>query len=61
MNFDLSKEQEMIRREVRKFAQTEIAPVASELDEKEEFSVELTRKMGEIGLFGTFVAEEYDG
>ena len=61
MNFDLSKEQEMIRREVRKFAQTEILPVASELDEKEEFSAELTRKMGEIGLFGTFVSEEYDG
>ena len=52
MDFDLSKEQEMIRREVRKFAQSEIAPVASELDEKEEFSAELTRKMGEIGLFG---------
>lgn len=61
MNFDLSKEQEMIRREVRKFAQTEIFPVASELDEKEEFSAELTRKMGEIGLFGAFVSEEYDG
>ena len=61
MNFDLSKEQEMIRREVRKFAQTEIMPVASELEEKEEFSAELTRKMGEIGLFGTFVSEEFDG
>jgi len=61
LNFDLSKEQEMIRREVRKFAQTEILPVASELDEKEEFSAELTRKMGEIGLFGTFVSEEFDG
>lgn len=61
MNFDLSKEQEMIRREVRKFAQSEISPIASELDEKEEFSVELTRKMGKIGLFGAFVSEEYDG
>lgn len=61
MDFDLTKEQEMIRREVRKFAQNEIAPVAIELDEKEEFSPELTRKMGEIGLFGMFVSEEYDG
>ena len=61
MDFDLTKEQEMIRKEVRKFAQTEIAPVASELDETETFSVELTRKMGEIGLFGMFVPEEYDG
>ncbi len=61
MNFDLSNEQEMIRREVRKFAQKEIAPVAVELDEKEEFSVELTRKMGDIGLFGMFVSEKYEG
>ncbi len=61
MDFDLTKEQEMIRKEVRKFAQSEIAPVAQELDEKEEFSVELTRKMGEIGLFGMFVSEKYDG
>ena len=61
MDFDLSKEQEMIRREVRKFAQKEIQPVAAELDEKEEFSPELTRKIGEIGLFGMFVSEMYDG
>ena len=61
MDFDLTKEQEMIRREVRRFAQSEIAPVADELDEREEFSSELTRKMGEIGLFGMIVPETYDG
>jgi len=61
MDFDLSREQEMIRKEVRKFAKSEIAPVAPELDEREEFSPELTRKMGEIGLFGIFVSEKYDG
>jgi alkylation response protein AidB-like acyl-CoA dehydrogenase len=61
LEFDLTKEQEMIRKEVRKFAQSEIAPIAQELDEKEEFSTELTRKMGEIGLFGMFVSEKYDG
>ena len=61
MDFDLSKEQEMIRKEVRKFAQSEIAPVAADLDDKEEFSAELTRKIGEIGLFGMFVSEAYDG
>ncbi len=61
MDFDLTKEQEMIRKEVRNFAQSEIAPLAPELDEKEAFSVELTKKMGEIGLFGMFVSESYDG
>ncbi|MDL2269841.1 acyl-CoA dehydrogenase family protein [Desulfosarcina sp. OttesenSCG-928-A07] len=61
MDFDLTREQEMIRKEVRKFAQTEIAPLAAELDENEAFSIPLTRKMGEIGLFGMFVPETYDG
>lgn len=61
MDFDLTKEQEMIRKEVRKFAQKEIAPIAGELDEKEAFSESLTRKMGEIGLFGMFVSEAYEG
>jgi short/branched chain acyl-CoA dehydrogenase len=61
LNFDLTTEQKMIRREVKKFSESEIAPVAPELDENEEFSAELTRKMGEIGLFGMFVSEEYEG
>jgi alkylation response protein AidB-like acyl-CoA dehydrogenase len=61
VDFDLTKEQEMIRKEVRRFAQSEIAPVALELDENEKFSCELTKKMGEIGLFGMFVSEMYDG
>ncbi len=61
MDFDLNKEQEMIRREVRRFAEQEIAPVAAELDKQEEFSAALTRKMGEIGLFGMFVSEAYEG
>jgi short-chain 2-methylacyl-CoA dehydrogenase len=61
LDFDLNKEQEMIRREVRRFAEQEIAPVAGELDKQEAFSVELTRKMGEIGLFGMFVSEAYEG
>ncbi len=61
MDFDLTKEQEMIRKEVRRFAEKEIAPLAAELDKEEAFSAELTRKMGEIGLFGMFVSEAYDG
>lgn len=61
MDFDLTREQEMIRKEVRHFAEKEIAPVALDLDEKEAFSPDLTRKMGEIGLFGMFVPETYDG
>ena len=61
MDFDLNKEQEMIRREVRRFAESEIVPIAQELDETETFSAELTQKMGEIGLFGMVVSEDYEG
>jgi len=61
VDYDLSREQEMIRKEVRRFAESEILPVAAELDEQEAFSAALTRKMGEIGLFGMFVSEAYDG
>jgi len=61
VDFDLSKQQEMIRKEVRKFAEKEIAPIAGELDDTETFSPLLTKKMGEIGLFGMFVSEKYGG
>ena len=61
LNFDLDPELESIRKMVRAFAEKEIAPVAEELDEKEEFSVALTRRMGELGLFGPFVSEDYGG
>jgi alkylation response protein AidB-like acyl-CoA dehydrogenase len=61
LNFDLTEEQNLTRQAVRDFAEKEIAPLAVELDEKEEFSVELTLKMGELGLLGCFVPEEYGG
>jgi alkylation response protein AidB-like acyl-CoA dehydrogenase len=61
LNFDLAEEQLMLRRMVRSFAEKEIGPVAQELDDKEEFSYTLTKRMGELGLFGPFVSEEYGG
>lgn len=61
MNFDLSDEHNMIRETVRDFAEREIKPVARELDEREEFSYTLTKRMGELGLFGMYVPEEYGG
>ena len=61
MDFDLTEEQDMIRGQVHKFAENEITPIAAELDENEEFSAGLTKKMGEIGLFGMFVSEAYKG
>jgi alkylation response protein AidB-like acyl-CoA dehydrogenase len=61
LNFDLTEEENLLRQAVRDFAEREIAPLAEELDEREEFSVELTRKMGELGLLGCFVPTRYGG
>ena len=57
----LSEEHEMIRKTVRDFAEREIKPVAKDLDEKAEFSIPLTKRMGELGLFGLRTATEYGG
>jgi len=59
--FNLTNEQMLLKETVRKFAEEEIKPLARELDEKEEFSYELTRKMAEMGYFGCFIPEEYGG
>lgn len=56
-----SEELKLLRDTVSNFARSEIAPVARELDEKEKFSIELTQKMGELGLFGTVVPTKYGG
>jgi alkylation response protein AidB-like acyl-CoA dehydrogenase len=61
LDFNLTEEQEMVRKMIRTFAEKEIAPVAQELDDKEEFSVPLTNRMGELGLFGLCVSEQYGG
>ncbi len=61
MDYELSDEQKMIRETVRDFAEREIKPVAKDLDEKGEFSIDLTKKMGELGLFGMYLPEKYGG
>lgn len=55
------EEHRLIRKTVRDFAEREIKPLAKELDESGEFSVKLTKKMGDIGLFGIRVPLEYGG
>jgi len=61
LNFDLPEEAKMIRDSVRDFAENVIKPKAKELDDKEEFSPEITKQMGDLGLFGFCVPEEYGG
>ena len=50
-----------IRERVREFAENEIKPLAFELDEKEEFSTHLTKRMGELGLFGMYLPNKFGG
>jgi alkylation response protein AidB-like acyl-CoA dehydrogenase len=59
--FELSKEHEDFRRVVRQFALAEVAPHVQEWDEQHRFPVELVPTMGDLGLFGLVVPEEFGG
>lgn len=57
----LNKKHQELREEVRTFAEKEIKPVAAELDERSEFSTELTTKMFDMGLLRINLSREYGG
>jgi isovaleryl-CoA dehydrogenase len=59
--FDLGDTVEMLRETVRAFAKREIAPRAAEIDRRNEFPADLWPKLGELGVLGLTVAEEYGG
>ncbi|KPK63697.1 acyl-CoA dehydrogenase [candidate division WOR_3 bacterium SM23_42] len=61
MNFDLTSDQKMLQDQVRKFADTELAPVAPEIDQSAEFPWENIKKMAKLGLLGVVVPEKYGG
>ena len=61
MEFQLTEQQIMIRDMVREFAETEVKPIAKEIDKEHRFPVENTKKMMEMGLQGLPYPEEYDG
>jgi short-chain 2-methylacyl-CoA dehydrogenase len=61
MQFDLTEEQQDIRRLVRDFADGEVRPVAEELDREKRFPYEIVAKLGELGLMGIPYPEEFGG
>jgi len=61
MQFDLTEEQQDIRRLVRDFADGEVRPVAEELDREKRFPYEIVAKLGGLGLMGIPYPEEYGG
>jgi len=61
VNYELGDEQELLRRTVREFAESRVAPVAEEIDREERFPYELVAEMAELGLMGIPIGEEYGG
>jgi alkylation response protein AidB-like acyl-CoA dehydrogenase len=61
MNFELNENQKMISQMVRDFSEKEIRPNLNKWDEDEFFPVETMKKMGDMGLLGIFIPEEYGG
>ena len=61
MNFQLTKEQEFVRKMVREFAVTEVEPLAAEIDQEHRFPVETVEKMAKYGLLGIPFPTELGG
>jgi butyryl-CoA dehydrogenase len=61
MNFQLTKEQEFVKKMVRDFATAEVAPIAAEIDKEHRFPTENISKMGALGLMGVPFPKEYGG
>lgn len=61
MDFNLTEEQQLLKKTVREFAEAEIAPHSREWDEKQSFPRELFGKLGELGLMGAVWPPEYGG
>ncbi len=61
MDFNLSKEQLMLQKLFRDFAQNEVKPLAQEIDEEERFPAETVKKMAKLGMMGIYLPKEYGG
>ena len=61
MNFSYSKEQQMVKEKMKKFAETKIAPIVRELDEEARFPFETIEELGRMGVMGMPFPEEYGG
>ncbi|MDD2294524.1 MAG: acyl-CoA dehydrogenase family protein, partial [Eubacteriales bacterium] len=61
MNFQLTKEQEFVRKMVREFAEAEVEPIAADIDKEHRFPVENVAKMGKLGLMGVPFPKEWGG
>ena len=61
LTFDHGEDIASLREAIQQFAAAEIAPRAAEIDRSDQFPMDLWRKMGDMGLLGITVSEEYGG
>jgi short-chain 2-methylacyl-CoA dehydrogenase len=61
MDLDLTQEQQLVRETVREFSREQVAPMAEELDRESRFPYEIVADLGELGLMGLPIPEEYGG
>jgi len=61
MDFNLTREQQMIKKMIKKFAETEIEPIAEMIDAEAEYPKETVAKLGELGVMGMPFPQEYGG
>lgn len=61
MDFELTEEQQMLRDTVRRFAEKEIKPKAAELDETHEHPADIVKQLGELGMMGIAVPDQFGG
>jgi short-chain 2-methylacyl-CoA dehydrogenase len=61
VNLDLTPEHELLRSTVREFAEERVAPVAADLDREHRFPYDIVAELGELGLMGMTIPEEYGG
>ncbi|MCX5874466.1 MAG: acyl-CoA dehydrogenase family protein [Deltaproteobacteria bacterium] len=61
MDFDLTDEQRLVQKNVHQFMRKEIEPIAEQIDREDRFPVDIWKKMGELGVLGVTIPEEYGG
>ena len=61
MDFHLTKEQLLVQKMYREFAENEVKPIAAEIDEEERFPMETVEKMAKLGMMGIYFPKQYGG
>ena len=61
MEFSYSREQELVKKMLRDFAETEIQPITDEIDENASYPYETIAKLGKLGIMGMPFPPEYGG